>query len=53
MKVLCGSIKVSNQRGALTCSSVFHEKGSEGLPFRTEAEDDIIKVSLFILVSVN
>ncbi|XP_024363687.1 uncharacterized protein [Physcomitrium patens] len=43
MKVLCGSIKVSNQRGALTCSSVFHEKGSEGLPFRTEAEDDIIK----------
>nr|XP_024361864.1 uncharacterized protein LOC112275601 isoform X3 [Physcomitrium patens] len=43
MKILCGSIKVSNQHGTLICPSLFHEKRLESVPFGTETEDDSIK----------
>lgn len=49
MGILCGSIKVSNQRGVLTSLSVSYHNRLEDVSERAEAEEDLIQVSLVIL----
>lgn len=49
MKVLCGSIKVSNQRGVLTSLHVSHQDPLEDTPEKAEEEGDPTQVSLYIL----
>jgi len=51
MGVLCGSIKVSNQRGVLTSLSVSHHKVSEDVPAKADEEEDLTEVSLYRLLN--